>query len=44
MKLLKKIMKEKKQIRNISNVFEHVRFRYVDNIRGTFIFRSFETP
>jgi hypothetical protein len=37
-------MKEKKQIRNISNVFEQRTFKYVDNIRGTFIFLSFETP
>jgi hypothetical protein len=37
-------MKEKKQIQNISKVFEQRTFKYVDNIRGTFIFLSFETP
>jgi hypothetical protein len=37
-------MKEKKQIRNISKVFEQRTFKNVDNIRGTFIFLSFETP
>ena len=37
-------MNEKKQNRNILNDFEQRTFKYVENIRGTFIFLSFETP
>ena len=37
-------MNEKKQIRNISNIFEQRTFKNVENIRGTFTKSSFETP
>ena len=40
----KNIMNKKKQNRNILKDLEQRTFKYVENIRGTFIFLSFETP